>query len=110
VKTSVNTANVQMGIAALNVADTDKGENRWYTHNKWKDLPENKQAAIQKARAARKTKGKEGKGPDPRVRPKLESLGISSSKSWNKRCKTRSVSFLCCRLRTLPPSLILRNP
>jgi hypothetical protein len=66
VKTSVNTVNVQMGIAALNVADTDKEEDRWYTHDKWKDLLENEQAAIQKAHAACKTKGKGGKGPGPK--------------------------------------------
>ncbi len=60
-KTIVNMTSVQMGISALNVADTDKGGDHWYNHDKWKDVPENKQAAIQKARAARKTKEKRGK-------------------------------------------------
>ncbi len=61
VKQTMNTANVQMGIAAMNVAGTDKREDSWYTHEEWKDLPEDKQAAIRKARAARKSK----KGGDP---------------------------------------------
>ncbi len=59
-KQSVNMVNVQLGIAALNVAGTYKKKDRWYTHNKWKDLPENKQAVIAKARAACKLKGKGG--------------------------------------------------
>ena len=59
-KQSVNMVNVQLRIAALNVPGTDKKEDCWYTHNKWKDLPENKQAAIGKAHAACKLKGKGG--------------------------------------------------
>ncbi len=56
VKQTVNTANVQMGIAALNVAGTDKGEDHWYTHEELKDFPEDEQAAIRKACAHCKSK------------------------------------------------------
>ena len=48
----MNVENVQLGISSLSIACTDKGEDCWYTHDKWKDLPENKQATIRKARAA----------------------------------------------------------
>ena len=65
-KQCVNIGNVQLGISSLSVTVTDKGENSWYTHNKWKDLPENKQATIQKAHAARKIKEKGLKGPGPK--------------------------------------------
>jgi hypothetical protein len=41
VKQSVNTANVQLGIAALNV-NSDKGGDHWYTPEEWKELPEDK--------------------------------------------------------------------
>jgi hypothetical protein len=56
-------ANVQMGIAALNVAGASKGEDRWYTHKEWKDLPEDKQVAICKARTACKKNGGGDKRP-----------------------------------------------
>jgi hypothetical protein len=66
VKQSVNMANMQMGIASLNVASTNKGEDHWYTHNEWKDLPEDKYVSIWKACAARKSKANGSKRPSPK--------------------------------------------
>ncbi len=94
VKTSVNTGNVQMGIATLNVADTDKGEDRWYTHNEWKDLPENKQAAIQKARAARKTKGKGGKGPGPKGKAQTRKFGRKQFQKLEQKVQNQKHQLL----------------
>jgi len=39
-----------------------KGEDRWYSIDKWRALPEDEQATIREARAARKKKGG-GKNP-----------------------------------------------
>ena len=69
VKQSTQTTNAQLGIAAVSVNDggKSKGEDRWYTLDEWRALPEDNQATIRKACAYHKKKG--GK-PPPKGGPK----------------------------------------
>ena len=49
VKQSTQTTKAQLGIAAMSVGDGGRGtgEDRWHTLDKWRALPEDKQATIQ---------------------------------------------------------------
>jgi uncharacterized caspase-like protein len=66
VKQNAQTTNAKLGIAALNVNDgggggRSKGEDRWYTMDEWRAIPEDEQATIRKTRSDRKKKS--GGGP-----------------------------------------------
>jgi len=67
VKQTVQTANVQLGIAAMSVNNSgsrkSKGEDRWYTLDEWRALPEDEQATIRNTRADRKKKSGGKKTP-----------------------------------------------
>jgi hypothetical protein len=65
VKQSAQVNRAQLGIAAMTVTpggQQAKGEDRWYSIDEWRALPEDEQATIRVARAARKKKGG-GKNP-----------------------------------------------
>jgi hypothetical protein len=71
VKQTVQTSNAQLGIAAMSVNDgggKSKGEDRWFTMDEWRALPEDEQASICKTHADRKKKSG-GKNP-PKGGPK----------------------------------------
>ena len=71
VKQTAQTSNAQLGIAAMFVNDgggKSKGEDRWFTMDEWRALPEDEQASIRKTRADRKKKSG-GKTP-PKGGPK----------------------------------------
>ena len=60
VKQSAQVNRAQLGIAAMTVTpggEQTKGEDRWYSIDEWRALPEDEQATIRVARAARKKKG-----------------------------------------------------
>ncbi len=60
VKQSAQVNRAQLGIAALTVTpggEQTKAEDRWYSIDEWRSLPEEEQATIRVARAARKKKG-----------------------------------------------------
>ena len=59
VKQTAQTSNAQLGIAAMSINDgggKSKGDDRWYTLDEWRALPEDEQATIRKTRADRKKK------------------------------------------------------
>jgi hypothetical protein len=61
-KQSAQLAHAQLGIAAMTMTPGGgqaKGEDRWYSIEEWCALPEDEQATIREARAARKKKGGE---------------------------------------------------
>ena len=100
VKQNAQTANAQLGIAALNVNDgggggRSKGEDRWYTMDEWRALPEDEQATIRKTRSDRKKKsgGKnfsQGRSQDePKGRPEIEGQGPES--------EATACCHACCR-------------
>jgi hypothetical protein len=89
----VNAGNVQLGISSLSVTCTDKGEDCWYTHDKWKDLPENKQAAIRKAHAARKIKGKGSKGPRPKGNFQTGKFGCKQFQKLDKKVQNQKLQL-----------------
>jgi hypothetical protein len=65
VKQSAQVNRAQLGIAAMTVTpggQQAKGEDRWYSIDEWRALPEDEQATIRVARAARKKTGG-GKNP-----------------------------------------------
>jgi hypothetical protein len=72
IKQTAQTSNVQLGIAAMSVNDgggKSKGEDRWYTMDKWPALPEDEQATIRKTRSdCNKKSG--GKAPPKGAGPK----------------------------------------
>ena len=72
VKLTAHTSNAQLGIAAMSVTDgggKSKGEDRWFTMDKWCALPKDKQASICKTCADCKKKSR-GKTP-PKGGPKM---------------------------------------
>ena len=74
VKQSAQVNRAQLGIAAMTVTpggEQTKGEDRWYSIDEWRALPEEEQATIRVARAARKKKGG-GKHP-----PKADTWMVS---------------------------------
>ncbi len=84
VKQSAQTTKAQLGIAAMSVNDGGRGtgEDCWYTLDKWRAFPVDKQAMIQKACADRKKK-KGGKTP-PKGGPKTGRKFGSVQKLKNK--------------------------
>ena len=73
VKQTAQTSNAQLGIAAMSVNDgggKSKGEDRWFTMDEWRALPEDEQAAIRKTRADRKKKSGGKKAPKGGPKPK----------------------------------------
>ena len=83
VKQNAQTANAQLGIAALNVNDgggggRSKGEDRWYTMDEWRALPEDEQATIRKTRSDRKKKS--GGKTSPKGGPKTNRKGVQKLK------------------------------
>jgi hypothetical protein len=89
VKQSAQVTRAQLGIAAMTVTPGGKqakGEDRWYSIDEWRALPEDEQATIRGACAARKKKGV-GKR---RAGPSSSDL----SRSLRRRSRTRSISLM----------------
>ena len=103
VKQTVNTANVQMGIAALHVAGAGKGEDRWYTHEEWADLPEDEQAVIRKARAARKKKGG-GDKRSPKGKPTSGKFGRKQFQQLEKKVQNQKRQLAALHAKNAPES------
>ena len=65
-----------------------KGEDRWYTQDKWRALPEDNQAKIRKTCADRKKKG--GKSPPkggPKTGRKFGLVQKLKDKVQNQKCQ-----------------------
>ena len=82
-KQNAQTTNAQLGITALNVNDgsgggRSKGEDRWYTVDEWRALPEDEQATIRKTRSDRKKKS--GGKTSPKGGPKTTRKGVQKLK------------------------------
>jgi hypothetical protein len=103
VKQTTNTANVQMGIAALHVAGAGKGEDRWYTHEEWADLPEDEQAVIRKARAARKKKGG-GDKRSPKGKPTSGKFGRKQFQQLEKKVQNQKRQLAALHAKNAPES------
>ncbi len=72
VKQTAQTSNAQLGIAAMSVnygGGKSKGEDRWFTMDEWRALPEDEQNSIRKTHADRKKKSG-GKNPGGKNPPK----------------------------------------
>jgi hypothetical protein len=83
VKQNAQTSNAQLGIAVLNVNDgggggRSKGEDRWYTMDEWRALPEDEQATIRKTRSDRKKKS--GGKASPKGGPRTNRKGVQKLK------------------------------
>jgi hypothetical protein len=88
-----------MGIATFNIASTNKGEDHWYTHNKWKDLPEDKQASIWKAHAACKSKVNGGKRSSPKKgKPSNGKFGRKEFRKLEQKVQNQRLQLAanCC--------------
>ena len=90
VKQNAQTTNAQLGIAALNVNDgggggRSKGEDRWYTVDEWRALPEDEQATIRKTRSDRKKKS--GGKTSPKGGPKTNRKGVQKLKDKDQNQK-----------------------
>jgi hypothetical protein len=96
-KQTAQTTNAQLGIAAMSVNDggggKSKGEDRWYTLDKWRDLPEDEQATICKTRADRKKKSGGMKTPKggPKTICKFGSVQKLKEKVQNQRRQLAAV-------------------
>jgi hypothetical protein len=95
VKQNAQTTNAQLGIAALNVNDggggKSKGEDHWYTMEKWRALPEDEQATIRKTRSDRKKKSG-GKTP-PKGGPKTNRKAVQKLKDKVQNQKRQLASM-----------------
>jgi hypothetical protein len=82
VKQTAQTSNAQLWITALNVNNggggKSKGEDRWYTMDEWRALPEDEQSSICKTRSDCKKKSG-GKTP-PQGGPKMNQKGVQKLK------------------------------
>jgi hypothetical protein len=90
VKQNAQTTNAQLGITALNVNDgsgggRSKGEDRWYTMDEWRALPEDEQATIRKTRSDCKKKSR-GK-TSPKGGPKTNRKGVQKLKDKDQNQK-----------------------
>jgi len=82
VKQTAQFTNAQLGIAAMSVNNgggKSRGEDRWYTMDEWRALPEDEQATIHKTRADRKKKSG-GTKTTPKGGPKTTQKGVQKLK------------------------------
>jgi len=92
VKQTAQTTNAQLGIADMSVNNgggKSKGEDRWYTLEKWCALPKDEQATIRKTCADRKKKsgGKKTPKGGPKTIRKFGSVQKLKEKVHNQKCQ-----------------------
>jgi hypothetical protein len=78
-------------------------EARWYTHEEWKDLPEEEQAAIRKARAARKKKGGGDKRP-PKGKPTSGKFGRKQFQQLEKKVQNQKRQLAALQAKNVSES------